>query len=239
MLIGPKARKQLNDLGQSWKQGQHIFISGSTGMGKTELAHEVVEQRAQRGGHVIVFAMKPLQDPTLVNSYRNYTRWKTWQKNPPSWQNRILLWPDVRKANGVAKHILEIQREVYEKAFAGINHKGRYTVQIDEGLYTCFPSFLNMASDLAMSHAIGRSGRLTLVTLAQRPAHLPLILYGSASNAFIGRTREAADVKRLAELGPREGSKALAQRVADQGFHDFSWVRVADDLPTETVNLAV
>jgi energy-coupling factor transporter ATP-binding protein EcfA2 len=238
MLPGPKTRQQLSRLRSTWKQGEHILISGSTGSGKTALARHIVEIRAKNGGHVVVFCMKPLEDQTIVQDYKGFERWKKWKKRPASWENRVLLWPDVRKAKGNKDEILRIQMEVFAEAFDGINNSGHYTVQIDEGLYTTSPTFLNMASDLAMAHAIGRSGRLTMVTLTQRPSHLPLILYGSASHAFVGRTREASDQKRLAELGAKEGGKELANRISAQGKHDFLWIPVGPDWPAERVNLA-
>lgn len=234
---GPKTRAQLNRLRRVWKQGEHVLISGPTGSGKTALARHIVELRAQNGGHVIVFCMKPLEDPTIVNDYKGFERWKKWKKRPSSWERRVLLWPDVRKAKGDKDAILEIQEEVFSEAFAGINDAGKWTVQIDEGLYTVSPTFLNKSADLAMAHAIGRSGELTMVTLTQRPSHLPLILYGSASHAFVGRTREQSDLKRLSELGAREGARALGDRISGQGRHDFLWIPVAPDWPAETVNL--
>src|SRR5678816_89798 len=237
MRPGPNTRRQLAKLRSTWKQGEHILVSGATGSGKTALARHIVQLRADNGGHVIVFCMKPLEDQTIVEDYKGFERWKRWKKRPASWENRVLLWPDVRKAKGNKDEILRIQTEVFQEAFDGINHSGHYTVQVDEGLYTTSPTFLNMAADLAMAHAIGRSGRLTMVTLTQRPSHLPLILYGSASHAFVGRTREATDAKRLAELGAKEGGKALAGRIADQGRHDFLWIPVAPDWPAERLNL--
>lgn len=235
--VGLRTRSQLQRLRNVWRQGEHILISGSTGSGKTALARHVVEIRARNGGHVVVFCMKPLEDPTIVTEYKDFERWKKWKNRPASWEKRVLLWPDVRSAKGDKEEILRIQSDVFQEAFNGINRSGHYTVQVDEGLYATSPTFLNMASDLAMAHAIGRSGRLTMVTLTQRPSHLPLILYGSASHAFVGRTREASDQKRLAELGAREGAKALATRIADQGRHDFLWIPVAPDWPAEPVNL--
>lgn len=236
--VGPRATEQLKRLGRIWTQGQHIFLTGPTGSGKTELAHKLCEIRADRGGHVIVMVMKPKEDPTITHAYKNYVRWTDWRRRPPSYENRILLWPDVKKARGDKDAILEIQRKVFLKAYAALNVKGNYTVQVDEGLYNCAPAFLNMSDHLGMAHSIGRSGRLTMITLAQRPSHLPLLLYGSASHAFVGRTREQADVKRMSELGSREGSRELGARIGNQGLHDFLWVPVAADWPAEPFNLA-
>jgi hypothetical protein len=204
------------------------------------LARHVTEIRAKRGGHVVTIITKPLDDDTILNSYmkNGYVRWKRWHKRPGPGETRILLWPDVRKANGNAAHIKAIQRSIIDPAFDAMMAEGKRTVQVDEGLYFTSPSFLGKADDLAMAHAIGRSGNLTLVTCAQRPSNLPLILYGSASHAFIGRTREATDTKRLSELGAKEGSKVLASRIADLDMHEFLWVPVAPGWDAEVVDLS-
>lgn len=237
LTIGPRTREQMNRLGREWNQGQHIFITGPTGSGKTVLARQVLNQRIKRGGMVIVFCMKPKDDPTILEEYKDFERWTKWHRRPRSYEQKILLWPDVKKAKGNKDAILDIQKPVFQAAFDGVNDAGHWCVQVDEGLYTVAPDFLRMGGDLAMSHSIGRSGRLSMLTLAQRPAHIPLIVYGSASHAFMGRTREQADLKRLAELGTREGSKALGERISAQSLHDFTWLPVAPDWPAESVNL--
>lgn len=237
MRPGPETIKQLNRLRGTWKQGEHVLISGSTGSGKTALARHVVQLRHDNGGHVIVFVAKPNEDKTIKDDFKDFTRWKSFKKRHPSYENRILLWPDL-KGLKTMKEILAHQREVFSDAFDQISKQGKWTVQVDEGLYTVAPSFLNMADELGMAHAVGRSNGLTMVTLTQRPSHLPLILYGSAAHAMVGRTREQGDQKRLAELGARESSKELSARIATQGRHDFTWIPVAPDWPAETLNLA-
>lgn len=239
MKPGPQTSNQLLRLAREWTQGEHILITGATKSGKTSLARHVVEIRARRGGHVIVFCMKPLPDPTIITDYlqQGFTRWYDWKKRFTNDEKRILLWPDVAKAKGNRKAILEIQKGIFGRAIDAINSVGRVTLQVDEGLYMCSPSFLNMADDLAMAHAIGRSGDLTCVTLAQRPSHLPLILYGSASHGFTGRVRESSDLKRLAEMGTKEGSRALAGQISALDRHGFMWLPVAPDWDAEYVNL--
>jgi energy-coupling factor transporter ATP-binding protein EcfA2 len=235
MEIGPVTREQLRRLDSLWEQGRHIAITGSTGSGKTLLARQVYQIRINHGGHVVVFVAKLKEDETIAEEYRGWTRWKTWKKKPSPYENRVLLWPDTRRMT--MRQALAHQKEVFAEAFDALGQHGVWTVGVDEGLYTSDPKFLNMAQELAMLHALGRSAKLTVVSLAQRPAHLPLIVYSSASHAFIGRTREAVDLKRVAELGGKKGSRQLAPRIAEQGKHDFLWIPIDADLDPEPVNL--
>lgn len=236
MQAGPRTREQLARFGRVWKQGEHILISGGTGSGKTALNRKILQPRIDRGGHVIVFVGKTRKDETLAQDYADFTRWKNYKKKPPSWENKVLLWPDTSKLRG-KKAIIAHQKEIFQEAFDEINNEGHRVLVIDEGLYTTSPTFLNMADEVAMSHALGRSSHLTMVTLTQRPSHLPLIIYGSVSHGFFGRTREASDQKRLSELGARESGKELAAMIQANERHDFTWVPVAPDWPAETVNL--
>jgi energy-coupling factor transporter ATP-binding protein EcfA2 len=239
VVLGPTARQQLLRIKATWKQGQHVMLSGGTGSGKTEISSHLCDIRAEAGGHVIVCVMKPLDDQTIIRRYlkRGYVRWTKFPKNPSLWDNKVLLWADVAKANGDPKAILDIQRSVFIPAVRRFIREGKRTVDIDECLYWCHPQFLNMGQDLAMMHSIGRSGGLTILDNMQRPSDLPLIIYGSASQVLIGRTRELEDLKRLAKLGTRQGAKALGERVADQGKHDFTYLNIDADWEPEHFNL--
>lgn len=241
ITLGPRTRRQLMKLKATWKQSNHVVISGKTGSGKTEVASHLDDIRAEAGGHVVVCVLKPRDDKTIVNAFekRGYKRWEKFPKNPSPFDNKVLLWPDVSKAKGHRSAILDIQRSVFEPAVARFIHDGRRTVHIDECLYWCHPQFLNMSGELAMMHSIGRSGGLTMIDLMQRPSDLPLIIYGSASIALIGQTREVEDLKRLAKLGYKEGSKKLAEMISDQELHDFALVPINSNEPAEPFNLAL
>lgn len=238
MRTGPRTASQLSRLKRVWKQGEHVFISGPTKSGKSTLARHIVQIRIDRGGHVVVFCMKPLPDPTIITEYKDFTRWKKWRKHVGRNDRKILLWPDVSKAKGNRKVILNMQSEIFQEAIDSVNSAGHWTVQVDEGLYMTASDFLGMSGDLAMGNQIGRSGNLTYVTLTQRPAHIPVVVYGSAAHAFVGRTREQGDVKRLSELGPKEGSRVLASRISGLKRHEFLWLPVAEDWDAEVVDLA-
>lgn len=232
--IGFRTQHQLKRLAGVWEQGQHLVISGDTGSGKTTLGRHVDQIRIDAGGYVIVFIVKKT-DRTIESDYQGWTRWKRWKKNPPRHENRVLLWPDISKTTD-PEEAKAIQKEVFAEAIAGLWTVGKWTVDFDEGLYMCSPRFMNMADDIEMLHALGRSEGLTLVTKMQRPSNVPLIVYGSASNAFVGRTRNEADNKRLSELGGRAGSKELSGRISDLGRHDFLWIPVAEDWEPEILN---
>lgn len=235
MRMGPRTREQLERLSKTWKQGEHLLISGATGSGKTALARAVDQVRIDKGGHVVVMVCKLRPDQTILDDYKGWTRWKKWKKNPAPHENRVLLWPDLKGLP--AREALPLQREIFQEALDELSKVGKWTVHVDEGLYVASPTFLNMSHDLAMLHALGRSSKLTMITLTQRPSHLPLIIYSSASHAMIGRAREQTDVKRLSELGGKQSAKELAARIDAQGRHDFLWVPVAPDWEPETVNL--
>lgn len=236
MEPGPRTREQLARLDANWEQGEHVLVTGPTKSGKTALARHIVQKRADHGGFVVVLAAKPRPDETLVKDYKDFTRWTTWKKSPSVYERKILLWPDVSKMH-TKNDIVSHQKKVFGEAFDSLFKTGHWTVQVDEGLYTCDPSFLNMSDHLAMGHAIGRTSGLTFVTLAQRPAHLPLIVYSSAQHVFVGRARELADLKRLQELGGKESSRELAGRIANQQRHEFTWIPVGPDWPAETIDL--
>jgi hypothetical protein len=237
--LGPQAQKQLMRLRATWKQSEHVVINGPTGSGKSELSSHLCDMRADAGGHVIVCVLKPRDDKTIIDRYekRGYVRWHKFPKHPSPWDNKVLLWPDVSKAKGVTKHILEIQRSVFEPAVSRLIHEGRRTVDIDECLYWCHPQFLGMSQPLAMMHSIGRSGDLTMIDNMQRPSDLPLIIYGSASQAFVGRCSETEDVKRLAKLSVKGDKKQLIQTIAEQEKHDFMWLPIDPGWKPEPFNL--
>lgn len=212
-----------------------MLISGGTGSGKTVLARAVDQVRLDNNGHVVVFVCKLTPDETIVKDYAGWTRWKRWKKNPGPHENRVLLMPDLEKVKGIENKRL-LQKAVFAEAMDALVEAGKWTVHIDEGLYVCDPQFMNLGKELAMMHYMGRSSKLTIVTLTQRPAHLPLVIYSSASHAMIGRNREQADLKRLSELGGKQSAKDLQGMIDQQGRHDFLWVPVAPDWDPETVN---
>lgn len=236
MEPGPNTKRQLDELGRNWKQGEHILISGGTGSGKTTLASKLVDLRVRRGGYVVVFVGKTSVDRTITENYAGWTRWTKWKRKPNVSENRILLWPDTRRLRG-RKAIVSHQKSVFLEALDSLMNVGKWTVQFDEGLYMTDPIFMGLGSELAMAHAQGRSNELTLLTLCQRPANLPLIIYGSADHAFAGQTRVDSDLLRLSNLGGGQSKKDLSVRMTDLGKRDFLWIPARSELEPQVVNL--
>jgi energy-coupling factor transporter ATP-binding protein EcfA2 len=233
---GPNAAATLSRLRQSWRQGEHVVISGDTGSGKTTLARHIDQIRLDNGAHVIVFVCKLQDDETITKDYAGFTRWKRMKKRPRPDEKAILLWPDTSKGKTL-KEKRNIQREVFGEAMDILGDTGHWTVHIDEGLYFCHPSYIGLADELAILHAMGRSSHLTLITLMQRPSHLPLIIYSSATHAIIGRSNQASDIKRFSEIGGKMSPKEVSTTIAAQGKYDYLWIpRSADAIP-ETINL--
>lgn len=231
LILGPKTRVMLARMRHNWNQGEHVLITGGTGSGKTRLAYELDNVRIQCGGFVVVFMSKLQPDETITETYRGWTRWKRWHKRPTARENRILLWPDVEGLQPVAA--LARMKEVFTEALGEIGSKGKWTTHIDEGLIVTSPTFIGLGAELAMMYALQRSAKGTMITLAQRPAHLPLGIYANISHAFVGQARENSDLKRLADLGGPLSSRELKSRIASLGTHDFMHL----DIKARTANI--
>lgn len=233
--LGGRARATLAVLASHWRQGEHVLITGGTGSGKTVFARYLAQMRLDRGGAVVVFVAKLQEDATIRDYYGDFTRWKTWKKKPKATENKILFWPDVEgKTTTEAKQIL---REEYENALEEISRVGRWTVLIDEGLYTTAPEGLNLSALISSMFQLIRSANGTMIILAQRPAHLPLSVYANATYAIVGQAREATDVKRLANLDAGIESRTMQRMIMANTRHDFLVVSTKGDMPPERVNL--
>lgn len=236
MELGPNARSQLLRLSAVWKQGDHVLVTGGTGSGKTLLARHLDEIRIQRGGSVIVFVCKLQPDETVTNAYKGFTRWTTWKRNPSVHENRVLFWPKVEKLTPT--DAVDVMRTEFAHALDELGKMGKWTVHIDEGLFVSSPHYLGLGNVVGMLYALGRSARTTMITLAQRPAHLPVTIYPNLSHAFVGRASELPDLRRLADMDGKTNSRALQRMISENGKHDFTWINIGGDGEPERLNLA-
>ena len=235
MLIGPKSREQFRRLDSVWKQGDHCLVTGGTGSGKTVIARELDEIRIRHGGSVVVFVCKLQPDDTIVKDYKGFVRWTTWHKNPLLSEKKILFWPKVEKLTPTAA--VEVMRDEIGNALEQIGKTGKWTVHIDEGLFVASPHYLGLGNVLGMLYALMRSSKGTMITLAQRPAHLPVTIYPNLSHAFVGRASELPDLRRLADMDGHSSSRELQRMISQNGKHDFIWIPIGTEWEPERMNL--
>lgn len=234
--LGPVTRQQMARVALVWHQGQHVLITGATGSGKTQLARELLQIRLDRGGSVVVFLAKLQPDETITRYYKDFTRWKTWKTHPSVVDKRILLWPDVEGKDTDEATVI-LKRE-YMHALREISKVGKWTVLIDEGLWTTDPQGLGLGKQISAMFQLIRSAHGTMIIAAQRPSNLPLSIYANVSEAFIGRASERDDVKRLASLSTSIPANTLANIIRHNGLHDFTWVDCNGQSLPERVNLS-
>jgi energy-coupling factor transporter ATP-binding protein EcfA2 len=223
----------------TWKQGEHVMITGGTGSGKTHLARQLDEIRIRRGSSVIVFVCKLQPDETLETYYNKkdgWVRWTTWKSRPNITETKILFWPKVEGLD--VQEAVHIMKREFERALLEISKDGKWCIHIDEGLFTTSPSYLNLGPLVGSMFNLMRSSKGTMIALAQRPAHMPVSIYANLSHAFVGRASELPDLKRLADLDGMTNSRELQKMIANNGKHDFIWIAVGQDWPPERVNLA-
>jgi DNA polymerase III delta prime subunit len=217
--IGPVSQRQFDVWRRTWEQGQHVLISGPTGTGKTTYTKQLTDIRLERNAYCINFITKVKPDKTIEEEFKGWDRWKTWHKGGPTIHERkVLLMPDLRGLRTMQEKLAH-QREVFKEALDASFDHGKLTIIVDEGLHIA--KFLGLGPELAFGYTQGRSNHLTYITGTQRPANLPLEVYGSASHAIIGQTRDADDLKRVRELGAKESSKELGNTISGLGPFEF------------------
>lgn len=182
---------------------------GPTGAGKTTLAQAILPRR----DYAVVLASKP-KDP-VVASLRRLDSWqvtRTW----PAYGQRLVLWPRIERTEDLPR-----QREVFQACLTDAYRSGGWTIYADELQYIC--DYLRLGNLMELLWLQGRSLGLSVVAGAQRPRHVPLAAYSMATHLFLWRTRDAADLRRLSEIGGVD-TKAVSAEVARLRGHQVLYV---------------
>ena len=132
---------------------------------------------------------------------------------------------------------IELMKREFSKALEEIGKTGLWTVHIDEGLMVSSSAYLGLGNTLGLMYALMRSSKGTMITLAQRPSHLPVAIYANIQQAFVGRASELPDLKRLADLDGHTNSRELQRLISNNGKHDFLWIPIGTDWQPEKINL--
>lgn len=221
---------QMRHGAQRWEQGDHILIAAPTKAGKTTLMSKLIGMR----GHKVIFVTKQ-KDETFAREFKDWDVLREWPKGgPPPWMTHILLWPKAVKYNKAAT--IANQRRVFHNALERINSEGNRTVVFDETLYLTDPKLGGLGNWLSYLAYHGRSSGITLVALTQRPAWIPVIVYSSVTHAYIARTRDRNDTKRLADMGGID-TKEVAGVLQDLPTrHDYVYLNPQGDAVPSIVN---
>lgn len=175
-----------------WKQGEHVSCIGPTGRGKTTLIEAIVPRRQ----FVVAFGTKP-KDSSLDRfiRYGGFRKTREWPPPAPtSVHGRWVLWPKCDEL-GSEPH----QQETFMTCMRDVYARGSWTVVLDEVAYlTDGP--LRMAAPVSQLWRNGRSIGITVVGATQRPSHVPLLLYSSATHLFFWQTGDETDLKRIGGL---------------------------------------
>jgi len=173
-----------------------VFCCGGTGSGKSTVAGEFLNRRAQ----VVVCVSKgkdPIFDESPYSSYPIIRKWPPPRgrpgKPPPP---RVMLWP----ANqGTLKETKLHKTAVFQECFDDILLvRGNWCIDIDETHYAS--ETLKLAGEITDLMEQGRSAGISMWNNTQRPAGIPLSIYVNSHLAFLFQTQEEYDVDRLKRL---------------------------------------
>lgn len=157
-----------------------------------------------------------IHDDTITRNFKGWDVLREWK--PKRHNRKILLWPE---STGTLKEIRIRQRTVFMDALDKIFKDRGWTVFFDEAHWMA--TELGLAGEMAMYQHQARSSYLTVVNGVQRPSHIPVITYGSATHAFLGRQNEPGDLRRLSGLGGVD-SRELASNLLT--LPKYEWIYV-------------
>jgi len=199
----------------SWNQGEHVTLIGPTGLGKTTLALSILHRRR----FVVVVACKP-QDP-LISDLKKAGYYISREWPVPSHVERVVFWPRIEEI----RHIGE-QREAIRNLIESVYVQKGWCVYFDEMSYVA--KKLGLSSWLEMLWEQGRSLRISVVASTQRPAHVPLAAYSSATHLFFWKDPDETNLKRMGGISGAN-TRDVRENVVRLPKHDVLYVNTRDD----------
>jgi energy-coupling factor transporter ATP-binding protein EcfA2 len=173
-----------------WRQSEHVALIGPNGQGKTTLLISILPKRT----YVSVLVTKPRDETIDKLIASGYDEYREWLDVDPDKSPRRVIWPDAKHTGAQAK-----QTEVFRHAMDEMFVDGRWTCVVDEGYY--FTKRLKLGDVMMDYWTQGRSNKISFVVGTQRPAWVPVEMYGESTHLFIWRTVEREALRRVSDLG--------------------------------------
>lgn len=199
-----------------FRQGEHVTVIGPTGCGKTFLSRELVKAR----NHVVAIGIKHRDDTLNDLTKQGWTKVSTWKRRPPS-ARQVILWP---RDDDIYRR-MDTQRKVFGDLLQDAFRVGGWCIWSDELRY--MTDIIGLKKPYIQLYVTGRSNNISLVSAAQRPAHVPLEAYSQAQHLFLFRTGDERDLARMGGLNGTS-AKQVANTVADLPHHHFLYVNLTN-----------
>ena len=183
------------------KPGEHVTIVGPTGVGKTHLVNQLLEESATKETPAVILVMKPKDSTTKrFTKAHGYRQTAVWPPIPSIWKPRkppgYTLWPKHTYNPDIdePKHA-----EIFKTALLDSYKKGNRHVFADE-LYS-LDEELGLARPLITIWTKGRSMGCSLWGATQKPTHVPLHAFNQATHLFLSFDPDKRSRDRFREIG--------------------------------------
>lgn len=200
----------LNQMKETWSQGEHVSIMGPTGSGKTTVASDLLRIRR----FVVVIALKP-KDETL-KLYKGFYIIHSW---PPDFnRDKVIFWLQPRKFTDISKQAVKVAR-----ALEYMYVTGGWTIYLDEAGLMSGP-FYGLRKHMAILLNQGRSLGLTLVMSMTQPhsvvAQMPSEALKQTRHIVIFRYTNMDEAKSAGIVAGID-FKTIISLMSQLGKHDF------------------